>query len=93
MDAVPSTSKKALRTLIILVYWEIWLQRNNHNFNQTETRNGVVSLKKISRLLQEASLCGLVNSRLKVFLPFYFGCTFENLFVFVTPLARFHFLY
>ncbi|WVZ67809.1 LOW QUALITY PROTEIN: hypothetical protein U9M48_016839 [Paspalum notatum var. saurae] len=45
-DAVPSTSKKGLRSLIILVCWEIWMERNNRIFNRSESPNGVV-LQKI----------------------------------------------
>ncbi|WVZ88087.1 hypothetical protein U9M48_034640, partial [Paspalum notatum var. saurae] len=33
---VPSTSKIGLRSLIILVCWEIWKERNNQVFNRSE---------------------------------------------------------
>ncbi|WVZ55767.1 hypothetical protein U9M48_006389 [Paspalum notatum var. saurae] len=44
-DAVPSTSKKGLRSLIILVCWDIWMERNNRIFNRSESPNGVVLQK------------------------------------------------
>ncbi|WVZ90528.1 hypothetical protein U9M48_036821, partial [Paspalum notatum var. saurae] len=57
--AVPSASKKGLRSLIILVCWEIWKERNSRVFNRAEAPLNRV----LSKIKDEAGLWSLVGAK------------------------------
>ena len=57
--AVPSASKKGLRSLIILVCWEIWKERNSRVFNRAEAPLNRV----LSKIKDEAGLWSLAGAK------------------------------
>ena len=66
MSNAPSTRRKGLRSLIILVCWEVWKERNSRVFEHTESTNFMV----LQRIKDEARLWILAGAKhLSTFLP------------------------
>ena len=59
MSNAPSTRRKGLRSLIILVCWEVWKERNSRVFEHTESTNFMV----LQRIKDEARLWILAGAK------------------------------
>jgi hypothetical protein len=64
----PNVPKKGLRSLILLVVWEIWKERNRRIFDHKEVATSFL----LSRIKEEASFWVLAGAkRLRGLIPHY----------------------
>ncbi|KAJ1268382.1 hypothetical protein BS78_07G130600 [Paspalum vaginatum] len=59
MAALPSPSRRDVRSLIILVCWELWKERNARIFDRSE----VPSFKVAARIKEEAAAWILAGAK------------------------------
>ena len=68
LDRTPSTARRGLRSIIILVCWEVWTKRNARIFERKES----APMHLLQKIKEEAGLWG--NGGSKAYLQFIIAC-------------------